>query len=50
MAEAMVVGVGGASAGVVRIYRRRIVGSCREVFRVIMPERQRELDRQRHQR
>ncbi len=50
MAEAVVVGVGRTSASVVRIYRRQIVGSCREVFGVNMPEGQRKLDRQRHQR
>ena len=48
MAEAMV--VEGASTSVVRIYRCRIVGASRDVFGVNMPEGQRELDRQRHQR
>ena len=38
MAEAMVVGVGGASASVVRTYRCRIVGGRRKVFGVNMPE------------
>jgi hypothetical protein len=50
MTEAMVVRFGGISRALVRVGRCLNVGACREFLGVNMPERQRELDRQRTKR